>query len=88
MTAAASSPASPPRSPRPAIISLTLAPASLPETLIVTATAEDGTVQGLRHAALPIHGVQFHPESIASAHGHVLLANFLRAGAGRRAAPA
>ena len=37
----------------------------------------DGTIQGLRHATLPIHGVQFHPESVASAHGHVLLANFL-----------
>ena len=57
--------------------SLTLAPASLAAPLVVTATAEDGTVQGLRHAALPIHGVQFHPESIASAHGHVLLTNFL-----------
>ena len=57
--------------------SLTLAPATLPDELIVTATAEDGTVQGLRHSALPIHGVQFHPESIASAHGHVLLTNFL-----------
>jgi anthranilate synthase component II len=59
--------------------SLTLAPASLPADLIVNATAPDGTVQGLRHAALPIHGVQFHPESIASEHGHVLLANFLAA---------
>ncbi len=59
--------------------SLTLAPASLASPLIVNARAEDGTVQGLRHAALPIHGVQFHPESIASAHGHVLLTNFLAA---------
>ena len=42
-------------------------------------------MQGLRHATLPIHGVQFHPESIASEHGHVLLANFLAAFAGRRA---
>ena len=54
------------------------APESVPDCLIVNATAEDGTVQGLRHRDLPIHGVQFHPESIASEHGHVLLANFLR----------
>ncbi len=57
--------------------SLTLAPDSLPETLVVSARAPDGTIQGLRHAELPIHGVQFHPESIASAHGHELLSNFL-----------
>jgi anthranilate synthase component 2 len=57
--------------------SLTLAPDSLPETLVVSARAPDGTIQGLRHAELPIHGVQFHPESIASAHGHALLGNFL-----------
>ena len=57
--------------------SLALAPDSVPEALIVNARAEDGTVQGLRHRALPIHGVQFHPESIASEHGHALLANFL-----------
>jgi anthranilate synthase component 2 len=57
--------------------SLCIAPAGLPDALIVNARAQDGTVQGVRHASLPIHGVQFHPESIASAHGHVLLANFL-----------
>jgi anthranilate synthase component II len=50
---------------------------SLPACLAVTATADDGTIQGLAHRDLPIHGVQFHPESIASAHGHALLANFL-----------
>jgi anthranilate synthase component 2 len=49
----------------------------LPDSLIVNATADDSTVQGLRHRDLPIHGVQFHPESIASEHGHALLANFL-----------
>ena len=58
--------------------SLTVPPESLPDCLIANAHAEDGTVQGFRHAGLPIHGVQFHPESIASEHGHVLLANFLR----------
>jgi anthranilate synthase component 2 len=57
--------------------SLTLAPDSLPEALVVTARAPDGTIQGLRHAELPIHGVQFHPESIASEHGHALLGTFL-----------
>ena len=67
--------------------SLCVAPDSVAECLIVNATAADGTVQGLRHATLPIHGVQFHPESIASAHGHVLLANFLEL-ASAAAAPA
>jgi len=57
--------------------SLTLAPDSLPDALIVNARTPDGTVQGVRHESLPIHGVQFHPESIASEHGHALLANFL-----------
>jgi len=50
---------------------------TIPECLVINARAEDGTVQGFHHAALPIHGVQFHPESIASEHGHVLLANFV-----------
>jgi anthranilate synthase component 2 len=58
--------------------SLVMEPASLPECLIVSATADDGTVQGLRHRSLPIHGVQFHPESIASEGGHRLLENFIR----------
>ena len=50
---------------------------SLPADLEVTATLEDGTIMGLQHRALPIHGVQFHPESIASEHGHKMLKNFL-----------
>ncbi len=50
----------------------------IPESLVVNATAEDGSVMGFRHAALPIHSVQFHPESIATEHGHAMLANFLR----------
>jgi anthranilate synthase component II len=57
--------------------SLCVAADSVPDGLAVNARAGDGTVQGLRHETLPIHGVQFHPESIASEHGHVLLANFL-----------
>ena len=51
----------------------------LPADLIVNARADDGSVMGIRHATLPIHGVQFHPESIATEHGHALLANFLAA---------
>ena len=56
--------------------SLAVAAESVPDCLVVNATAEDGTVQGLRHRTLPIHGVQFHPESVASEHGHALLRNF------------
>jgi anthranilate synthase component II len=51
---------------------------ALPPNLIVNATSEDGHVMGIRHRTLPIHGVQFHPESIATEHGHDLLANFMR----------
>lgn len=50
---------------------------SLPDSLVVNAWLEDGTIMGIRHKTLPIHGVQFHPESIASEHGHKLLQNFL-----------
>ncbi|AUC55663.1 aminodeoxychorismate/anthranilate synthase component II [Sagittula sp. P11] len=50
---------------------------SLPSCLKVTAELSDGTIMGLAHESLPIHGVQFHPESIASEHGHAMLRNFL-----------
>ncbi|WP_423604213.1 anthranilate synthase component II [Sphingomonas sp. MS122] len=50
----------------------------IPAELVVNATAADGSVMGFRHRELPIHGVQFHPESIATEHGHAMLANFLR----------
>lgn len=50
---------------------------SLPDCLLVNATGDDASVQGLRHRELPIHGIQFHPESIASEGGHRLLSNFL-----------
>lgn len=51
---------------------------SLPDALEVTAWLENGTIMGLQHRELPIHGVQFHPESIASEHGYALLKNFLQ----------
>ena len=57
--------------------SLTIDPKTVPNTLEVTATTDDGVIMGLSHISKPIHGVQFHPESIASEHGHDLLRNFL-----------
>lgn len=57
--------------------SLAVERATLPDCLEVTAHLEDGTIMGLHHRSLPIHGVQFHPESIASQHGHALLKNFI-----------
>ena len=61
--------------------SLTVERDSWPKDLEITAETEDGIVMGLQHKTLPLAGVQFHPESIATEHGHKLLANFLR-GAG------
>lgn len=58
--------------------SLTIDPPSVPSALDVTATSEDGVIQGVMHKSHPVHGVQFHPESIASENGHALLANFLQ----------
>jgi len=72
--------------------SLVIDRASLPSELAVTAETEDGLIMGLAHAGRPAHGVQFHPESIASEHGHRILRNFLELAAawnfrtGRRAA--
>ncbi len=66
--------------------SLMLDPATLPECLEVTARTEDGVIMGVAHRELPLFGVQFHPESIASEHGHDVLANFLRLTGRKKAA--
>ena len=72
--------------------SLVVERASLPDDLTVVAETDDRLIMGLAHARLPVHGVQFHPESIASEHGHLILKNFLdiaaawNAATGRRAA--
>ena len=58
--------------------SLIVEKASLPDCLHVTAETNDGLIMAFQHKQYPIHGVQFHPESIASEHGHKLLANFLQ----------
>ncbi|MFZ4152343.1 aminodeoxychorismate/anthranilate synthase component II [Streptomyces pseudogriseolus] len=57
--------------------SLAAEPATVPAELEVTARTEDGTVMGLRHRELPVEGVQFHPESVLTEHGHRMLANWL-----------
>ena len=57
--------------------SLTVDPACVPQELITNARSKDGTIQGFRHRDLPIHGVQFHPESAATQWGHELVRNFL-----------
>jgi anthranilate synthase/aminodeoxychorismate synthase-like glutamine amidotransferase len=65
--------------------SLIVARDSLPDVLIPTAWTEDGLIMAMHHRDLPIHGVQFHPESIASEHGHRILANFLAIARGSNA---
>ena len=57
--------------------SLAIERSTCPDCLEVTATSEDGEIQGVRHKTLPIQGVQFHPESILTEHGHAMLKNFL-----------
>jgi anthranilate synthase component 2 len=65
--------------------SLAVSREGLPASLVVTAETDDGEIMGLRHAALPVYGVQFHPESILTLQGKALLANFLRLARGDRA---
>ena len=65
--------------------SLVIQPDTMPGSLEATAWTADGAIMGLRHRALPLFGVQFHPESIASEHGHALLANFLALARGSNA---
>ena len=60
---------------------------SLPSCLEVTAESDDGLIMGLAHKELPVHGVQFHPESIATEHGHRLLGNFLELVTGKSVTP-
>ncbi len=57
--------------------SLTIDPDTVPDSLAVTAVADDGVIMGVEHRSKPVFGVQFHPESIATEHGHRLLDNFL-----------
>jgi anthranilate synthase component 2 len=64
--------------------SLALERASLPEELVPNATSEDGEIMAVRHAEHPVHGVQFHPESVLSEHGHALVRRFLETGVSRR----
>lgn len=66
--------------------SLMVATEGFPDCLEVTATSDDGVIQGLQHKTRPIFGVQFHPESIASEHGHDLLKNFIDIAKSRKAA--
>ncbi len=66
--------------------SLTVDRSTLPDCLEINAETENGLIMGLRHKTLPIHGVQFHPESIASQDGHRLLGNFLEIAGRKRAA--
>jgi len=65
--------------------SLIVEAGTLPDVLMPTAWTEDGTIMGLRHRTLPVFGVQFHPESIASQHGHDILANFMAIARGANA---
>jgi anthranilate synthase component 2 len=64
--------------------SLAIDRATLPDCLEVTAETADGEIMGVRHKTLPIYGVQFHPESVLSEHGHALLRNFIELDAGKK----
>jgi anthranilate synthase component 2 len=60
--------------------SLAIERATIPDCLAITAQTADGEIMGVRHKTLPIYGVQFHPESILSEHGHAMLRNFIDLG--------
>jgi len=64
----------------------TSCPSTLPACLEITAESDDGVIQGLAHRVHPVFGVQFHPESIATEHGHALLGRFLAIARGWRQA--
>ena len=64
--------------------SLAIARETIPPCLTITAQTADGEIMGVRHKTLPVYGVQFHPESILSEHGHALLRNFLELDAGKK----
>ena len=64
--------------------SLTVDPATVPDELQVTATSDSGMIMAMRHKTLPVHSVQFHPESVMTQYGHLMLANWLNE-AGRQA---
>lgn len=64
--------------------SLAIDRATLPDCLEVTAETADGEIMGIRHKTLPIYGVQFHPESVLSEHGHALLRNFIELNSGKK----
>mgnify|MGYP000361391092 FL=1 len=64
--------------------SLAIDRATLPDCLEVTAETADGEIMGVRHKTLPIYGVQFHPESVLSEHGHALLRNFIELDSGKK----
>jgi len=63
--------------------SLIVQRSTLPKELVPTAATSDEVIMGMRHATLPVYGVQFHPESIATSHGHEILKNFLDIARGR-----
>ena len=85
-TGTACSPGCPTRSPPPATTRSTIRPEHLPAELEVTGRTDSGVIMALRHRELPIHGVQFHPESVLTDGGHRMLANWM-AEAGHPAAP-
>jgi anthranilate synthase component II len=73
------------RAPEPMHGKVSVERDTLPESLVATAWTEDGLIMAMHHRTMPLYGVQFHPESIASEHGHAILANFLAIARGTNA---